>query len=131
MESFSRLPSSFLRNQCTPASSLTGLDKKLICRSNLSGHGQLAHFAQIGRQLGYAGYFATDQMLWLAGVGVTRPTKEYVSPLLLCIPLRRWNDTDSQAIGCNPANFATMLVNRNPTLYRIIRFLPRQTSSGR
>ena len=50
-------------------------------RSNLSGHGQLAHFAQIGRQLGYAGYFATDQMLWLAGVGVTRPTKEYV-PLI-------------------------------------------------
>lgn len=49
--------------------------------SNLSGHGQLAHFAQIGRQLGYAGYFATDQMLWLAGVGVTRPTKEYVQPI--------------------------------------------------
>jgi peroxin-11B len=58
-------------------------------RSNLSGHGQLAHFAQIGRQLGYAGYFATDQMLWLAGVGVTRPTKEYV-PLIPCLSKAIW-----------------------------------------
>ena len=55
-------------------------DEELMNRSNLSGHGQLAHFAQIGRQLGYAGYFATDQMLWLAGVGVTRPNKESVPP---------------------------------------------------
>jgi hypothetical protein len=58
---------------------LTPTKDQLMDRSNLSGHGQLAHFAQIGRQLGYAGYFATDQMLWLAGVGVTRPTKESAS----------------------------------------------------
>lgn len=59
--------------------------------SSLSGPGQLAHFAQIGRQLGYAGYYATDQMLWLAGVGLTRPTKEYVfSPVAqgLSVPVR-------------------------------------------
>jgi hypothetical protein len=96
-------------------------------RSNLSGHGQLAHFAQIGRQLGYAGYFATDQMLWLAGVGVTRPTKEYV---FLVSPSQYGSDTNNQATSCNPANLDAMLVNRNHPFHWIVLCFPRQTPSG-
>ncbi|WVR06994.1 hypothetical protein IAU60_004032 [Kwoniella sp. DSM 27419] len=44
--------------------------------TSLKGPGQIAHLAQIGRQLGYAGFFTADMMVWLGQIRFLRFDKE-------------------------------------------------------
>lgn len=41
---------------------------KLTDSSSLNGAGQLAHIAQIARQIGYGGYLGTDMLVWLGTI---------------------------------------------------------------
>ncbi|ORY34047.1 peroxisomal biogenesis factor 11 [Naematelia encephala] len=47
--------------------------------TSLSGPGQLAHVAQIGRQLGYAGFLTTDTLVWLGSIRFLRYDKQKIS----------------------------------------------------
>lgn len=46
------------------------------CRTSLQGPAQLAHVAQISKQLCMATYYGTDMLIWLAQVGALRYEKE-------------------------------------------------------
>lgn len=47
--------------------------------TSLHGAGQLAHVAQIARQVGYAGYLGADMLVWLGTIRFLRYDKEYAS----------------------------------------------------
>ncbi|WVQ99336.1 hypothetical protein IAU59_006469 [Kwoniella sp. CBS 9459] len=47
--------------------------------SSLKGAGQLAHLAQIGRQLGYAGFFTSDMLVWLGQIRFLKLDKEQLA----------------------------------------------------
>lgn len=49
---------------------------QLISRTSLQGPGQLAHVAQIVKQLGMATYYGADMFVWLQQQGFTKFDKE-------------------------------------------------------
>lgn len=45
-------------------------------RTSLNGAGQLAHIAQIARQVGYGGYLGADMLVWLGSIRFLKYDKE-------------------------------------------------------
>lgn len=51
---------------------------RLWDRTSLKGPGQIAHLAQIGRQIGYAGFHSADMIVWLAQIRFLKFDKTWV-----------------------------------------------------
>ncbi|ORX36698.1 peroxisomal biogenesis factor 11 [Kockovaella imperatae] len=49
--------------------------------TSLTAPGQIAHLAQIGRQIGYAGFLGSDGLVWLGGIQFLRYDKEKIARL--------------------------------------------------